>query len=168
MIKPKLIILIVSCILFWAGCSIRVRNEYDKKTDFTKYKAYIWVNDKGINRNLDVARFIETAIARQLAEKGYQKAPGQEPDFGVMFYGGVKGRVDVVDYNFSAWKNDYGDASAKSPGYEEGTLVIEIVDLKNRLMVWRGWAGVFINDSSSTEETINKVVEKILEKFPPK
>jgi hypothetical protein len=167
MVKAKIFMVMMFYILFWTGCSVRVRQEYDKKTDFTKYNTYTWINDKGVNRNAEFARLIETAIAGQLAEKGYQKASGGEASFGVMYYGGVKGRVDVIDYDFSAWENEYGERGSKSPGHEEGTLVIEIVDLKTRLMVWRGRAGVFIDDSASTEEIVTNVVGKILEKFPP-
>lgn len=159
-----LIILYASTLL---GCSVKVRHEYDKKNDFSRYRTYTWIDDKGVNRSLKAAGLIESAIKKELAAKGYGASSMDEAEFGVLYYGGVKGRVDVVDYNFSAWGEDYGDPGSGSPVDREGTLVIEIVDLKKRIMVWRGWAGVFIKDSSAAEAVVNEVVAKILEKFPP-
>lgn len=155
------------CGILLLNCSVRVRHEYDKKTNFSKYKTYTWVSDKPVNRSLKIANLIETAIKKQLSAKGYVHGLTEEAEFGVMYYGGVKGNVDVVDYDFTAWRPDYGQAGSGSPGREEGTLFIEIVDMKKRMMVWRGWAGVFIDESSDMEQLVNEVVGKILVKFPP-
>lgn len=149
------------------NCSVRVRYEYDKKTNFSKYKTYTWISDKPVNRSTKVANLIEIAIKEQLSAKGYAHGFTDDADFGVMYYGGIKGKVDVVDYDFTAWRPDYGQAGSGSPGYQEGTLFIEIVDMKKRMMVWRGWAGVFIDKSSDMEQLVDEVVGKILERFPP-
>ena len=149
------------------NCSVKVRHEYDKKINFSKYKTYTWISDKPVDRSVKAAKLIETAIKEQLNAKGYTHGLTEEAEFGVMYYGGVKGNVDVVDYDFSAWRTDYGKAGSGSPVYQEGTLFIEIVDMKKRMMVWRGWAGVFIDDSSDMEKVIDEIVRKILERFPP-
>jgi hypothetical protein len=75
--------------------------------------------------------------------------------------------VDVVDYDFTAWRPDYGKSGSGSPAYQEATLFIEIMDMKKRMMVWRGWAGVFIKESSDMPKVVDEVVSKILASFPP-
>ena len=165
--KPISAVLVFLCASLLLNCSVSVRHEYDKKTDFSRYSTYTWINDKGIDRSLDIAGSIESAIKEQLTAKGFKHESASEAELGVGYYGGVKGRVDVIDYNFSAWGDDYGIADPDSPVFREGTLVIEVVDMRTRMIVWRGWADVFIKDSQGVEEVIDGVVAKILEKFPP-
>ena len=54
--------------------------------------------------------------------------------------------------------------------YDQGTLVLDIVDGRSNELVWRGTAQARIDPSNSPEERqrrINEAVRKILDRFPP-
>lgn len=154
-------------LLLLGGCSIKVRHEYDRKIDFSKYRHYTWLSKPVARNNPSLARATESAIEQQLAAGGYAPASPDEADFGIQYYGRAKGRVEVIDYDFSAWKEDYGDQELDIPAAEEVTLVIEIIDLKKRQLSWRGWAGILIKDKANLEAAVQTTVLKILKKFPP-
>jgi hypothetical protein len=54
--------------------------------------------------------------------------------------------------------------------YEQGTLVLDIVDARTRRIVWRGWAeqslsGV-IDDQDRLQHEIDRGVEKMMQQIP--
>jgi len=54
--------------------------------------------------------------------------------------------------------------------YEEGTLVIDFVDMAKQELVWRGVGTGALSESPSVEErtaNINNAVTQILDQFPP-
>jgi hypothetical protein len=54
--------------------------------------------------------------------------------------------------------------------YDEGTLVIDFVDMAKQELVWRGIGTGAVSESPSVEErtaNINNAVMQILEQFPP-
>ena len=53
--------------------------------------------------------------------------------------------------------------------YREGTLIIDLMDSKNKNLIWRGWGVSVLGDNSVslTEEEINDILIKILKEFPP-
>jgi hypothetical protein len=54
--------------------------------------------------------------------------------------------------------------------YDEGTLVIDFVDMTKQELVWRGIGTGAVSESPSVEERtekINNAVTHILEQFPP-
>jgi hypothetical protein len=55
--------------------------------------------------------------------------------------------------------------------YEEGTLIIDFIDVATTQLVWRGAGKVALSNSGSSgadDELVKKVVGKILSKYPPK
>jgi len=54
--------------------------------------------------------------------------------------------------------------------YDEGTLVIDFIDIAENKLVWRGVGTGALSESPSVEErteNINNAVAQILEQFPP-
>jgi hypothetical protein len=50
--------------------------------------------------------------------------------------------------------------------YEAGTLVIDVIDRKNREVVWHGVAsGRIYEDMEDVEKEINKVVRQLFERY---
>ena len=62
----------------------------------------------------------------------------------------------------------YGGGLGRYETYTQGTLVIDILDAKTDELVWRGSAVNRMSDPAYDAKEINKVVEKILEEFPPR
>jgi len=139
--------------------------------DFSKLKTYRWADipSKADADPLVVQR-VGAAVETQLKEKGYALAEGA-PDFLVATYVGRHTRIQVADwgygYGHGRW---YGGGGLDVYQYEEGSLVVDIVDAHTKQLAWRGTATGIVDPGATPEDRtkkINKAVAKIFEDFPP-
>ncbi len=161
------------------GCSsISVSSDYDESTDFNELKTFAWM--KGVNegkldlgvKNPLVRSRIQNAIAAELEAKGYRQVFGR-PDFHVAYHARTQERLDLRSMPMSGPMRGprWGGAYADLYQYEEGTLIIDLVEEKTQHLIWRGvgkgavdWRG----DPDQKTKLINEAVQKILAEFPPK
>jgi hypothetical protein len=171
----KIISVFGLALLFFSCSSIKVMTDYDRQADFTKYKTYQWFDAKdkaakaGEMSNTLTAKRIHRAVETELGAKGYDQV-SLDPDFYVIFHTEVKDRVDVDEYGYT-----YGPWARPVPGYrreidvnyyQEGTLILDIIDADSKELAWRGW-GTGVVDPQSAEKKINEAAKKILANFPP-
>lgn len=161
------------------GCATYTTHyDYDPVVRFVELSNYDWINPsvKGQTVNELTVKRIQAAVDRQLAEKGYNM-DSSNPDFLIAIHGGRETKVDVVDwgYNYRGYDNY---RYSPYPGahridvyeYEEGTLILDLVDGDSRELIWRGSVTKVIDPSASLEKrerVINEAVGKVLENFPP-
>jgi hypothetical protein len=172
--------LTVLMIVFVSGCSsVTVKTDYDRTVDFSKFKTYRWASGKQINPDDElekrplVEKRIKRAVDQVLKEKGYVKADSGSADFTVLVHAGVKEKMQVTDWGYHGWYDPwwgpYGGRVDVST-YEEGTLVIDIVDMSTKELAWRGMATGIVHDYDSQEDmeaAALVVSQKILKDFPP-
>lgn len=148
--------------------SLPVTNfDYDQNYDFTKLRTFEFLEipaDAGINQ-LD-ARRLEDAVKRVMGDKGYTVS--EKADFGVVMHFGVqeKTQIDTTSYGYYGW----GPGGTQVWQYEEGTLVIDFIDMAEKELIWRGSGSKILSDHPSIEEktkNINDAVTQILSQFPP-
>jgi len=179
--KIKLAIISILILIGFIGCSsLTVTTDYDPSQDFSGYKTYRWASAKEVNPNdvleqnpLVLNRVVD-GINTALQDKGYTiAAEGQEPDFVVMTHAGLKEKMNVMNTGYGwydPWWGPYGGSTHVSY-YEEGSLVIDIIDWKEKELSWRGIGTGVVKqvstDKNEAQEDINKMVAKILADFPP-
>jgi hypothetical protein len=64
----------------------------------------------------------------------------------------------------------YGMGGVDVTQYQQGTLIIDIIDMSDQKLVWRGTGSGVMSDSPSVEErtqNVNNAVNQILAQFPP-
>ena len=64
----------------------------------------------------------------------------------------------------------YGTGGVDVTQYQQGTLIIDIIDMSQQKLIWRGTGSGTMSDSPSVEtrtENINNAVNQILAQFPP-
>jgi hypothetical protein len=115
---------------------------------------------------------IEQAVDAVLEARGYRKVE-ENPDFRVGWLGAIEEKVDVDTINsYRGYsRGPWGYPQTYVREYEEGTVIIDIVDGRSGQLVWRGTGQAELSQSSNPEkrqERLQKVVEKILSRFPPK
>ncbi len=174
-------------LLIFSGCapSARITSDYDDNIDFTTYRTFDWMTPPGeiedpLGGYPTVALRIKNAIENNLEEKGFAKVESG-PDFYVVYHASIKHKlsrayIDTWGYYYpryrryppgrrgyppTAWGFVYVDA------YDEGTLVIDIVDAQTNELAWRGTATGTVGDPRRAREKINEAVHLILESFPP-
>ncbi len=174
--------------LFLIGCSsVKYSTDFDPTQDFSKYKTYRFANPKEVdpedllNQYPLIKKRVMAAIEADFASKGFKHAnEGEDPDFVVLLAAGSKERMQVTQtggYGYHGW---YGGWGGYGPGYggstyvnyyEEGTLIIDIVDWKEKELSFRGTAtGTLSKKEKTPEESqadIDELVTNILSKFPP-
>lgn len=189
--KISCVILTTIATLTLSGCSsLSVNYDFNEQTDFTKYNTFDWLafpKDMQVDE-LNRVRFI-TAVNDNLAEKNIHQATSN-PDFVIATHFGKEKKIDITNWGYtyapSGYYRGYGyrhpgnygyvGAYASTGGvsvyeYEQGTLILDVVDAKTRKLIWRATAKAIVSTESTPQKQTKKIrnaVQEILENFPPK
>jgi hypothetical protein len=166
-----------------AGCSgIRVGADWDRKTDFARYKTYDWLpvieEEFALDPRLDVSllsRRVRTAADRELQAMGFALDANQ-PDFLVRWHAASRTRLQAtaMDRGYARGRGGWGYGTRTDVHireYEQGALILDFVDRETNVLFWTGFAEAEIRFSASSDrrrKRINEAVVKLLAQFPPK
>jgi hypothetical protein len=151
-----------------------VKTDFDKKTDFGKYKSFAF--RKGTDAPTPFAQQrIEGAIATELKERGI--APSETADLLVYTHTQISSekRMDVSSFGYGGyagwggWGGAYGSSSVTVSNIPVGTVVVDLVDTASNALVWRGVATdtLLTNPTpEKSEKRINKAIDKLFRGFP--
>ena len=156
-----------------ASCSgLKVVQDFDSSIDFSSYQTYNFTpSADSIPINQLNKRRLFNAISAEMNESGIRWAA--DPDIFVHVHMLMKGKTKTnVSYGqgktydlgsgFSTTYMDYGE-------FSEGSLFFDIIDSKRKQLVWSGKVTSDIKDSNTrSEKDINKIVQKVFKKFPPR
>lgn len=157
------------------GCStLKVNVDYDESFAFEKQNSFIIKhNTKEGDDTLTNDRIINS-LAKNLQMKNYEKVDKNDADLIFVFHTSVKDKMDLqTDYNymgFSRYRFGGGmTTTTTSYNYTEGTLIIDALNPKNEKIVWRVIGTMELKEIKSPKEKkekIDKLVSKLMEKFP--
>jgi Domain of unknown function (DUF4136) len=179
--RIKIFFVPLICFLISSCSTIRVQSDYDHSYNFRQYGSYRVASDSELNlrdalkRNPLVYKRVLDAINKDLQAKGFILKRTGQADFVVVAHAGVKEKMRLEQYNaagygwYHPWWGPYGGYTNISY-YKEGTLVLDIVDFKNKELAWRGTGTDVIRNYSSgndMQKDIDDAVTKILANFPP-
>jgi len=163
--KRTLVLLAVPVLLGAIGCSsLKVYNDYDDSMNFAHYRTYRWLpRDEAAGVIPLYDKRIRTAVDHELANKGFEEVENGPVDLIVSYEALLNERIQVRARDYY-WHGYYPEIDR----YQEGTLVIDLVDYTRNQLVWRAWAsGVFDEDPRKANEQINEAVYKIFKRYPP-
>ena len=165
-----------------AGCSsgLRVITDFDPEADLTVYRTYQWAERRevaGTDARVDndiIAARIRIAVDSVLQAKGFTKVSAA-PDFLVGWHAAIDRRINVTEmaayypYGWGryGWR---GPAGVRVDRWEEGTVLIDIVDAERGEVVWRGSGSAKLRDEKDAarrQEILTAAVAAILRDFPP-
>jgi hypothetical protein len=164
-----------------AGCSsISVNYDYDPGADFTTYKTFAWITQPtNISGNAQQAQAQSSLVGKRimhsvtgvLAEKGLTE-DDNDPQLLLAYHTGVQDKVQVTDwgYGYGPYDGWYGGGGVDVYNYQEGTLILDLVDAQSKQLVWRGTAqGVLESnpDPETMQRKIDNVVGRMLQNYPP-
>jgi hypothetical protein len=173
-----------SLIALSVGCSsISVNYDFDPGADFATYKTFGWISQPTatISGNAQQAQAqsgllgkrIISAVNTVLTQKGLTENEN-DPQLLVVYHTGVQDKVQVTDYGYGygpygGWYGGgYGGVDVYQ--YQEGTLVLDLVDAASKQLVWRGTAQGVLDSNPNPEklqEKINNIVGRMLQNYPP-
>ena len=173
---------LVYFLVIWlaAACSpVKVQTDVMSVSDFSDMKNFGWFETSAapgegarIN-NPELASLVREAVEKNLQEKGFVK--NGKADFLVNWLGAIDKKVQTesVQHFYSGY--GYGALSAKSgqatpvASYEEGTIVIDILDPQKHRVLWRGKGTRRLKKGMSEAQVVQYIdmsVEEILKNFP--
>ena len=184
----KFLSLILLGLVFLSSCSsVRVLSDYNQEANFNEYKSYAFYKtgiDKAQISDLDKKRILY-AIEDEMVSRCFVKS--ENPDLMINIFTKEEERVDVYNNNFGwgwggAW--GWGPAWAWGPGWgwgwggwgpnvstrTQGSLYIDLIDTKNRELVWQGKGEGTLSNTKNIEkkeQRIKEFVSQILEQYPP-
>ena len=109
---------------------------------------------------------LRAEIRRAFEERGYEYMP-QRADFDVAYYASAAQKLDVRSWNYGYDWTGIPVIATEIVPYEEGTVIIDVIDPVTHRLLWRGQGRVATSDDPNKYmEDVRKVVREIVEKFP--
>jgi len=173
--KKLAIVLVLSSLLIAVSCSsTTVRYDYERGLDFSNFKTFGFfpIPQEMKSKELVLKR-IGDAITADLTAKGLTKTQ-DNPDLMIAAHTDVKDKVQVSSYGYRYapyyYHGYWGPSSTTVHQYEEGSLIIDIIDNAEDELIWRGVASRAL-PSNPTPETIDKIINEVVAKtmknYPP-
>lgn len=173
-----------------AGCSsIKVMSDYNQDADFSQYTSFqlsrpseLEPGDPILNK-LNQKR-VRAAVTRQMEMRGYQQM--EDADLSVNIYVKITPKKELVSIargpfypytgyyifygtwrTYDFWGPGWTTFQANVMEYQEGTLIVDIVDNEKDQLVWQGVAIGSVDDLNENQEVkIEEAVRKIFDKYP--
>ena len=129
------------------GCApMTVSSHIERSINFADYVTYGWgppdnlpVGDPRLDNNPFFQDHLQGAIEKKMIAKGYERALTGPPDLLLHYHASVNQKVEVYEVD-TQHGYCYDNCRPQFTDYEQGTLVIDIVDAKTSKVIWRGWA----------------------------
>lgn len=170
----KILIAFVSLVLLVGCTTLKINVDYDESFAFEKQSSFVIKhNTKEGDDTLTNDRIIN-AIRGNLEVKNYKENDKDEADLIFVFHTSVKDKMELqTDYNhmgFGRYRFGGGmTTTTTSYNYTEGTLIIDALNPKNQKIVWRVVGTMELKEIKTPkekEDSINKIVAKLLKSFP--
>jgi len=156
----------------------KVKIDYDKTADFSKFKSYAWVQGTPLfDPQLDA--YVRDSIIDMLRHMGMTEAPVNQADILVTYHAAIGTDISVgtaLDPTYAAtggtpmpgqsiWQTSSGAAPAH---VTKGSLAFEILDRAANRPIWTGIAKDSVKDTQhERQDQLQKVLDKLFRSFPP-
>lgn len=154
--------------------------DFNPNLDFSKYKTFAYIG--GVEHLVmlqlnpdEIRNNVHEAVARELTKRGLKEVKRDEhPDLVVRYFANSESQVNfaatgdwggfdpfIVDY----WAYTYELWSATTT--REGSLMIDLIDVKRKDLVWRLFLEQKILNVDKVWAKVNQEITKGFESYPP-
>jgi hypothetical protein len=167
--------LISTTLVLAAGCATLAVDSYTRRgTDIGQFQTYMWGPPDTVatgDPRLDSNPFFENAVRRAVDEglkaRRYTITQTLTADLIVHYHASAAQRVDV---GAADEQLGYSQGAGEPYVFEAGTVTVDLIDSRNKTLVWRGWAlsgldGI-VDDQRALERHVSDVVRQILRRLP--
>ena len=171
--KKYFLLVMAAAALGLTSCSpFQVHSDYADTANFSSYRTYkLRVDDLKLN-DIDKDRVLNE-VSKQLQAKGL--SVGENPDLIVNVKANHKKVTDVENYRpygmwgwGGPWGWGFGGGRTWTTNYNQGGLVIDLIDAKTQKLVWQGIGnGISVDSPRSKQKQIPEIVADILANYPP-
>ncbi|HUH27690.1 DUF4136 domain-containing protein [Gelidibacter sp.] len=159
----------------------QVTSDYDKTTDFSKYKTYTfagWQKDSDkILTPFDKDR-IQSALKAEFDSRGMQLVESNG-DAEITLYIVVEDKTSTTAYTNYVGGMNYGGrwgwgmggatTSYSEDDYRQGTFVVDLYDANTKQLAWQGVIQSVVQEKpEKRDKSIPKKIKKLMAKYPVK
>lgn len=163
----------------FAGCAttIKAGSRVERAAQFTRYHSWEWApaeqaptGDPRLDSNPMFDESVRAAVEHQLAGKRYVRTVlAGPPDLQVHYHVNFSKTFEVTN-SASGIGSCSGNCEPEAYAYEQGTLVIDLVDARTNTLAWRGWSqgnmeGVIDNQDEMDHEIV-RIVAAMFKQLP--
>ena len=182
----KLLMVVTICTLLRPVGALAQTVKVNWQTDahFSDYRTYAWKETKN-----DGGQFYEQWVTKDvdtvLSERGlHSVSAGENPDLYVFYHVMTQEVIDSTTtddgygWGGGRWGRWGGWGGWGGPDLVQtearprtiGILAVDLIDVRKKVMVWRGQATVDMisNSQKGDENQVQKSVEKMFKQYPPK
>ncbi|WP_185969053.1 DUF4136 domain-containing protein [Carboxylicivirga sp. M1479] len=161
--------------LFLSACSsVKVTTDWDPSADFRGYKTFNFSQsfDEIKVGDFDKRR-IKNSISNELEKIGYVLS--DQPDLLVNGYVTSVEKTVVTNTHYGGygpyyygWGGWYSTTDVNQ--YSEGTLIVSLIDVRNKQLVWEGRAEGIVQPSNAKKKTraTDEILRELFWKYPTK
>jgi hypothetical protein len=146
-----------------------VRMDWDHNANFERYHTYCWGKVQTSNPLWESR--IEEAVDKDLSAKGWQKVENG-CDATVTAVGATQNEQEYQTFydGLGGWRwGGFGETETTPVNYRVGSLVLDMYANNNKHLIWRGVSSnTLSNNPEHNEKSLDKAVDKMFKKFPPK
>lgn len=156
------------------SCSpFQVKSDYAETANFSNYRTYkLRINDLNLN-DIDKDRVLNE-VSKQLQMKGLKVS--DSPDLIVNLKANHKKIKDIQGGSpygmyggFGYGGFGFGINRTFSSNYNQGSLMIDLIDAATQKLVWQGvGTGILVDSPKSKQKEIPEIVADIMANYPPK
>jgi hypothetical protein len=175
--KPSIIL--AAAVLFLSTSAVfgqNVKVDVDKTVNFSTFKTFGWAGGM-VARNPIVSQTIIAAVESELTARGLTRSD-ENPDIKVAVVAAAGMDIQAVgatwnNQNYAAWGGYTNPAALMN--VTTGTLLVDLIDRKKDISIFRGVARETLNrsvsadlaaDAKSVDKLIKKAVSKMFKKYP--
>lgn len=185
--KKASFLIALATIFISSSCvsNFKASADYDKKTDFTQYKTFSLLpwNPQASSAIQESPRAkLYEAAKKEMESRGYtyvQSGGDLALGLSVLIEEKVEYRTDgSVNYNvgygyygyYGGYGMGYSGPTTVTPVYyNDGTLIVDIFDEKQKTLIWQGYGFDRLEDNPhKNEQKINTYMKYIFYKYPVK
>ena len=176
--------IVLTLVLLQACSGIPVSQDFEQGFDFSTLQTFAWDANEDdqwgvVDSNELVDRRIRSSIENTLTSRQFSQVDSAQADFLVLYNVVVDQRIrsSNVSGGVSMGRSTRGrhgsigiSTGSQIRTYEQGTLLIDVIDVASDKLVWRGTSSQALPDLSDPQrltDHINATVAAIFEQFPP-
>lgn len=158
----------------------KIHSDYDRSIDFSQYKTYGYFSPMGIenpNYSSLLGQMFRDAIDAQMLPRGYVKS--DNPDILINVSARLEDKTKVTTMSDPMYGGYYGyrggmydpwggygyGTTTHVSQYTEGTVNVDMVDIKQKRMIWEGIAIGRVNEKKQNENLRQDIMTGVAEMF---
>lgn len=179
-IYKTLALLLISALGVSCSSGPKIKTDYDRSVDFSKFSTFGFYSPMGIenpNYSSILGQMFRDIIGAQMRQQGYVES--NNPDILINVSAQMKDKTRVTTMSDPMYGGYYGyrgdmydpwggygyGTSTHVSQYTEGTINIDMVDIKQKRMIWEGVAIGRVTDNETNEELRADIVSGVAEMF---